>query len=60
MLDIASLLGADRTETEIQMLETLEFEMKLAAVSMPRYLSTAIHCIKYSVQGRKKRFLKAL
>ena len=36
MLDIATLLGADKTEAEIQMLETLEFEMKLAAISLPR------------------------
>lgn len=36
MTDVAQMLGADRTEAEIQMLETLEFEMRLAKISIPR------------------------
>jgi predicted metalloendopeptidase len=36
MIDVAKMLGADPREAEIQMLETLELEMKLAAISLPR------------------------
>jgi len=36
MKDVSILLGADETRAEIEMLETLEFEMKLANISLPR------------------------
>ena len=36
MTDVAQLLGADQTEAEIQMLETLQFEIELANISLPR------------------------
>ena len=37
MTDVAKLLGANETETEEQMVETLQFEIKLANISIPRY-----------------------
>jgi hypothetical protein len=36
MKDVAFLLGANETETEKQMLETLMFEIELANISLPR------------------------
>ena len=36
MKEVAMLLGADQKEAEIQMFETLEFELKLANISLPR------------------------
>jgi len=36
MKDVAELLGADKTEAQIQMMEVLQFEMKLANISIPR------------------------
>ena len=36
MKDVGLLLGADEAETEKRMLETLEFEIKLATISLPR------------------------
>ena len=36
MKDVAKLLGADETEAAKQMLETLNFEMNLANISLPR------------------------
>ena len=36
MTDISVLLGADKKDAEKQMLETLQFEIKLSEISMPR------------------------
>ena len=36
MTDVAQLLGADQTEAEIQMLETLQFEIELANISVTK------------------------
>ena len=36
MQDVAKLLGADEEAAEEQMLEVLEFEMKLAEISTPK------------------------
>ena len=36
MTDVAKLLGAKEKDAEVQMKETLEFEMKLAEMSLPR------------------------
>jgi len=36
MKDVAMLLGADETETDKQMLDTIKFEMELAKISLPR------------------------
>ena len=36
MKDVAQLLGADKKEAEKQMLEVLEFETELAAISTPK------------------------
>ena len=36
MKDVAILLGADKDQTEVQMLDVLQFEIKLANISIPR------------------------
>jgi hypothetical protein len=36
MKDVALLLGADKDQTEKQMLDVLQFEIKLANISIPR------------------------
>ena len=46
MKDIVQLLGADQSAAEIQMLEVLEFETKLAAMSLPRYLLLSLFLFK--------------
>ena len=36
MKDVALLLGAEKNQTEKQMLEVLQFEIELANISIPR------------------------
>ena len=36
MKDVALLLGVDNDQAEVQMLDVLQFEIKLANISIPR------------------------
>lgn len=61
MVDIAVIYGADRSRAERELMESLEFEMKLANVSFALALSfTFIALISEGVRKREKKKLNQL